>query len=68
MDEETKAYLDKMTGQMNNGFERLLDQMSTLRGDFQNTKSFLLEDAIVLGRRSLTIEERLARLERKLPD
>jgi len=68
MDEETKTYLDKMTGQMNNGFERLLDHMSTLRADFQNTKSFLLEDAIVLGRRSLTIEERLATLERKLPD
>jgi hypothetical protein len=68
MDEETKTYLDKMTGQMNNGFERLLDQMSTLRADFQNTKSFLLEDAIVLGRRSLTIKERLATLERKLPD
>ena len=68
MDEETKTYLDKMTGQMNNGFERLLDQMSTLRADFQNTKSFLLEDTIVLGRRSLTIEERLATLERKLPD
>jgi hypothetical protein len=39
-----------------------------LRAGFQNTKSFLLEDAIVLGRRSLSIEERLARLERKLPN
>ena len=48
--------------------ERILDEIGTLRTDFQNTKGFLLEDAIVLGRRTLTIEERLSRLERKLPD
>jgi type II secretory pathway predicted ATPase ExeA len=65
MDEETKAYLDAMMAQINNQFERVLDQMATLQTDFQNTKGFLLEDAIVLGRRALTIERRLTDLEKK---
>jgi len=42
MDEETKAYLDAMMVQLNNKFERILDEIGTLRSDFQNTKGFLL--------------------------
>ena len=67
MDEETKACLDDMKARMDEGFERMLDVITTLRADFQNTKGFLLEDAIVMGRRISSIEDRLSRLERKQP-
>ncbi len=67
MDDETEAYLDAMMARINNQSERILDEIGTLKSDFQNTKGFLLEDAIVLGRRTITLEERLSRLERKSP-
>jgi hypothetical protein len=35
--------------------------------DLRKTKAFLLEDAIVLGRRVASIEDRLDKLERKRP-
>jgi len=70
MDEELKAYLDgmesrimKMEGRLikliNDQHERLIDKVGTLSRDFQNTKGFLIEDAIVLGRRMTNIENRL---------
>jgi hypothetical protein len=67
VDDETEAYLDAMMARINNQSERILDEIGTLKSDFQNTKGFLLEDAIVLGRRTITLEERLSRLERKSP-
>lgn len=63
-DDEMRRFM----AQINDRFERILDEITALRNDFQNTKGFLLEDAIVLGRRTLIIEERLTRLEKKLPD
>jgi hypothetical protein len=39
--------------------------MGSLNTDLRNTKSFLLEDAIVLGRRISSVEDRLDRLERR---
>lgn len=66
MDEELRKYLDGMMAQINDKFEQMLDEMGTLRTDFQNTKGFLLEDAIVMGRRSLSIEQRLTKLEEEL--
>ena len=68
MDDETKAYLDALMGQMNDGFERILEKICTLHADFLNTKAFLLEDFIITGRRVFSIEERLTKLERKSPD
>jgi hypothetical protein len=67
MDDETKAAFTEMMARMNDGFERVLNEINTLKADFQNTKGFLLEDAIIMGRRSLSIEDRLAQLERKQP-
>lgn len=64
MDEELRAYLDHMLLQINDQFERVLERITTMGADLRNTKSFLLEDAIVLGRRVTSIEERLDRLER----
>jgi hypothetical protein len=49
----------------NNNTERILNRVSSLERDFQNTKGFLIEDAIVTGRRWLDLDERLSRLERK---
>lgn len=66
MDEELRKYLDGMMAQINDKFEQMLDEMGTLRTDFQNTKGFLLEDAIVMGRRSLSIEQRLTKLEEEM--
>ena len=63
MDEDLQKYLDGMMAQINDKFERMLDEMSTLRSDFQNSKAFLLEDAIITGRRSLSVEQRLSKLE-----
>jgi hypothetical protein len=66
MDEELRQYLDAMEGritargealegrimaQMNDQQERLLDRLASLERDFLNTKGFLIEDAIVSGRR-----------------
>lgn len=53
---------------MNNKLEQVLDAVTVQRGDLHNAKAFLFEDAIVTGRRMMSIEDRLARLERKLPD
>lgn len=69
MDEETRAYLDaikaELMTQMNNQHERVIDEITTLRADFQNTKGFLVEDALVTGRRLSITEQRVTRLERK---
>jgi hypothetical protein len=49
---------------MNNQHERLLNDLSGLRGDFQNTKGFLLNDAATRGRQWLDLEDRVTKLER----
>lgn len=73
MDEETRAQFQIMSMQIeammvriNDGFERVLDKLTTMAADHQNTKSFLLDDAVVLGRRISSVEHRLDDLERKL--
>jgi hypothetical protein len=69
MDEETRALLLAIEGRllaiMNDQHERLIDTMTSLRRDFQNTKGFLIEDSLVLGQRTTNVENRLDRLERK---
>jgi hypothetical protein len=66
--ERMEAEQTRVRELVNTKLERILDEISTLRTDFQNTKGFLLDDAVVLGRRTLLVEDRLTRLERKLPD
>jgi hypothetical protein len=72
MDDETKARFDALDARfdalmtrMNDQFERVLDRLSDNTHDLQNTKGFLLEDAIILGRRMHAVEQRLDDLERK---
>ena len=68
MDEELKQHLDAMERRimqrLNDQHERLLDHVVALRRDFDNTKGFLIEDALVTGRRMSAVETRLDRLER----
>ena len=69
MDEETRALLlaieGRLLARMNDQHERLIDTMTLLRRDFQNTKGFLIEDSLVLGQRTTNVENRLDGLERK---
>ena len=64
MDEELRAYLDAMRSEFNDAQERLLNRITGLEQDFQNTKGFLIGDALVSGRRWLDLDERVTRLER----
>jgi len=68
MDDDTKAFLEAMEARlmarMNNQHERLINVITTLQNDFSNTKGFLIGDALVLGRRIRTVEDRLDDLER----
>ena len=65
MDEETRAAFASLMTLMNDQHERLIDTMTSLRRDFQNTKGFLIEDSLVLGQRTTNLENRLDGLERK---
>jgi hypothetical protein len=53
------ALMTTQTAMMNNQHERLIERLNGLARDFQNTKGFLIEDALVLGRRISNIENRL---------
>jgi len=65
MDEETRQAFASLTRLTNDQHERLIDQISALKRDFQNTKGFLIEDALVIGQRMSGVENRLDDLERK---
>ena len=69
MDDETKAFLvameARLMARMNDQHERLINAMTSLRRDFQNTKGFLIEDSLVLGERTTIVENRLDRLEKR---
>ena len=68
MDEETRRTLDEMRQQINDGIERILNRLGSLETDFTNTKGFLINDALVTGRRWLDLEARVTALEgRKAP-
>jgi hypothetical protein len=64
MDEELRAYLDAMRKEINDNQERLLNRIAALEQDFQNTKGFLIGDALIAGRRWLDGDEPVIRLER----
>jgi hypothetical protein len=64
MDEETKKYLYAMTVQINNQFERILDNLSTFRADTDNTKGHVVygfQENLTLGQRISRIEDELRR-------
>lgn len=65
MDEELRAYLDALIGRMNTKLDEILNKLSALRADADNTKTFLIEDALTLGRRMTSLEERIEALEKK---
>lgn len=65
MDDELRAYLDAMRQEFNDAQERLINRFAALEQDFQNTKGFLIGDALVSGRRWLDLDERVSCLERK---
>ena len=67
MDEETKAYLDAMMTQINDQFERVLDQMAGVRSDVDTMGGHLLhamEDRLTLSRRVSRLEEDVRRLRK----
>jgi uncharacterized protein (DUF1778 family) len=67
MDEELRGYLEAMEGRltarMNDQHERVLNRLASIERDFQNTKDFLVGDALVSGRRWLDLEARVTKLE-----
>ena len=65
MDDETRRYLDAMMARINDQFERVLNRIGALEQDFQNTKGFLVTDALVSSRHWLDLEARVANLEKK---
>jgi hypothetical protein len=66
MDEETKArfdaleaHLQRMMGEINDGFERLLDRMSHIRADTDDTRGHVLYGL----NENLTLSQRITKLE-----
>ncbi len=55
MDDETKAFLvameARLMARMNDQHERLINAITSLRRDFQNTKGFLIKDSLVRVRK-----------------
>lgn len=66
MTEEERQYFGGLLGQVNDNIERVLERMGSLERDFQNTKEFLVGDALISGRQRLDMETRITKLERGL--
>jgi hypothetical protein len=64
MDDETRAAFAALMGPMNTQHERLIERINSLARDFQNTKRFLIDDALTIGRRVSNVENRLDDLDR----
>jgi hypothetical protein len=59
------AELGHMMAQINNQFERLLEQTAATRLDLENTKGhvvYVMEDSLALSRRITRLEEEMRRL------
>lgn len=54
-----------LVGQINTKLDEILNKLSALRTDADNTKTFLIEDALTLGRRMTSLEGRIEALEKK---
>jgi hypothetical protein len=59
MDEETRAHLDRMMTEINNGFERVLNRLSHIRADTDDTRGHLLYGLS----ENLTLSQRITKLE-----
>ena len=59
MDDETRAYLDRMMTEINDGFERILDRLSHIRADTDDTRGHLLFGL----NENLTLSQRITKLE-----
>jgi len=64
MDDETRQAFAEVMKLMNDQHERLIERLSDLARDFQNTTGFLIEDSLTLGRRITNVEHRLDGLEK----
>ncbi len=62
MDEETRQYLDKMMQHLNDQFERILDSLSAIRQDNDNTRGHVLYGL----QENLTLSQRLGKVEDEL--
>lgn len=60
---ELNASDDRLMARFNNSEERILNRLSSIERDFQNTKNFLVGDALVSGGRWLDLEARVTKLE-----
>jgi hypothetical protein len=58
----------RLVAQVNTKLEQILNRLTGLEQDFQNTKGFLVGDAVVSSRRWLDLDERVSRLERDRKD
>jgi hypothetical protein len=65
MDGRIGSMEGRIMAKINDGFERVVNRLSSLERDFLNTKSFLVEDAVVSSRRWLDMDERVTKLERR---
>lgn len=65
MDEETRQAFANLMQMMNDQHERLLEALGSHSRDFRNTKEFLIDDALTLGRRMSAVEKRLDDLEKR---
>lgn len=63
-DDEFRRFM----AQVNTKLEQILNRLAGLEQDFQNTKGFLIGDAVVSSRRWLDLDERVSRLERDRKD
>ena len=63
MEGRIEAMEGRLVARMNDQHELILNRLTSLEADFQNTKAFLIEDAIISSRRSTDHEARISRLE-----
>jgi len=59
VDDETRQHLDAMMNQINNQFDRILDALSAIRQDSDNTKGHVLYGL----QENLTLSQRLTKVE-----
>jgi hypothetical protein len=57
----------RLMARLNNSEERIVNRLASVERDFQNTKEFLVGDALVSGRRWLDLEARVTDLEGRKP-
>jgi hypothetical protein len=64
---ELNAIEGRLMERFNNSEERILNRLATMEGDALNTKGFLLNDAVVSGRRWFDLEARVTKPEDDKP-